>query len=251
MDTKSKKRIDVNKTVSDLPGMAGYLDSLIKKFRPVAFAACLSPIFVMYVIAIGVSVMPGIALFDFVTPRIAESTPLLRYFVLGCSFALSYLMYGFTIIFVVPILNIPVKPFVKPYRGLQFDLRMAPWLMHNALTYLVRYTFLEYLTASPFNTLFYKMMGMKVGRGVIINTANISDPCMIQLDDYVTIGGSVTMFAHYGMQGYMIVDRVHIKERTTIGLKASIFGGVTIGARNIIAPHSLILPKTVIPDGDK
>ena len=249
--TQRKKRIDVNKTISDMPGMAGFLDTLLKRFRNVTFAICLSPIALMYLLSIGISLMPGVALYDYVSPRVADAAPILRYLAYGCTFGMGYLMYVFTIIFVVPIFNIPVKPFVKPYRGMQFDLRMVPWFMHNALTYLPRYTFLEFLTASPFNTLFYKMMGMKIGRGVIINTANISDPCLIQLDDYVTIGGSVTMFAHYGMQGYMVVDRVHIKERTTIGLKASIFGGVTIGARNVIAPHSLILPKTVIPDGEK
>ncbi len=58
----------------------------------------------------------------------------------------------------------------------------------------------------------------------LINTTNISDPCMITLGDYVTVGGSVTIFGHYGQKGYLIIEPVEIGNGTTIGLKSSIMG---------------------------
>ena len=51
---------------------------------------------------------------------------------------------------------------VKPFRGGYFSLQSVPWYIHNALTYIVRYTFLEFVTPTPLNTLFYKMMGMEL-----------------------------------------------------------------------------------------
>jgi acetyltransferase-like isoleucine patch superfamily enzyme len=115
---------------------------------------------------------------------------------------------------------------------------------------MVRFTFLEFITPSPLNILFYRMMGMKIGKGVVINSSNISDPCLITLGDYVTVGGSATIFAHYGQRGYLVVAPVVIGKGTNIGLKASVMGGSVIGENVMIKPHTAVLPKTQIPDGE-
>jgi acetyltransferase-like isoleucine patch superfamily enzyme len=99
--------------------------------------------------------------------------------------------------------------------------------------------------------LFYKMMGMKIGKNAHINTTNISDPRMIEIGDNVTIGGSVHIIAHYAAKGFLIVDKVKIHDHVTIGLKASIMGAVEIGEKAVIGPHEVILPKTKIPSGRK
>ena len=115
---------------------------------------------------------------------------------------------------------------------------------------MVRLSFLDFVTPSPLNVLFYRMMGMKIGKGVVINTTNISDPSLITLGDYVTVGGSATIFAHYGQKGYLIIAPVTVGSGTNIGLKASIMGGVTVGKNVTIKPHVALLPKTDIPDGE-
>jgi NDP-sugar pyrophosphorylase family protein len=166
---------------------------------------------------------------------------------LGLSMAAGFFMYGMTIIFVVPAINklLPLK--VTPHRTSWFSISVIPWYYHNALTYLVRYTFLEFITPTPLNKLFFKMMGMKVGKGTMINTTNISDPCLIELGDYVTIGGSATLIAHYGMKGMLIIDKLIIEDNVTIGLRASLFGDVIIGKGATVKPNEVILPKTRIP----
>jgi UDP-3-O-[3-hydroxymyristoyl] glucosamine N-acyltransferase len=151
----------------------------------------------------------------------------------------------------VPIFNLPAIPFVRSYRGAWFSVESIPWYYHNALTYLVRYTILDLITPSPLNLLFYKMMGMKIGKGVLINTTNISDPCLIILEDNVTIGGSVYMMAHYGMKGFLIIDKLHIKRGAMVGLAAKLLGGVTIGEKAVVAPNVVVYPKTTIKPGEK
>jgi serine acetyltransferase len=167
----------------------------------------------------------------------------------GMAFSIGagFFLYGLSLIFVVPAVNklLPLK--VNPHRATWYSLSVVPWYYHNALTYLVRYTFLEIITPTPLNKLFYQMMGMKIGKGTMINTTNISDPCLIEIGDYVTIGGSCTLVAHYGMKGFLIIDRLKIEDHATIGLKATVFGDVVIGKGAMVKPGEVVMPKTRIP----
>ena len=83
-----------------------------------------------------------------------------------------------------------------------------------------------------------------------INTSNISDPCLIELEDNVTIGGSATIFGHYAQAGILVLAPVKIKRGATIGLKASIMGDVIVGEKVTVKPHSILLPKTRLNKGD-
>jgi hypothetical protein len=64
----------------------------------------------------------------------------------------------------------------------------------------------------------------------------------------VTIGGSATLVAHYGMKGLIVIEKLVIKDMATIGLKASLFGDVVVGVGAMVKPNDVILPKTRIPD---
>lgn len=213
-----------------------------------AFMLMLSPLLVIYIICLGVSITPGILIFKELYNYSASFSILEQSFLLGLGIAAGIVCFWLTMIIIIPIMNFPLLFMVKPQKGTWFSLNVIPWYYHNALTQLARYTVLDNLTPTPLNLIFYRMMGMKIGKGVVINTSNISDPCLITLDDYVTIGGSATIFAHYGMKGYLIVDRVHIKKGTTIGLKASVMGDVIIGENVMVTPHTVIMPKARIPD---
>lgn len=230
------------------------MEAFFRRFRTFGFSVILAPIVALDVLCIGVSLWPGITLFKAVSALSAGTPELLRNLALGLSFAAGFLLYGLTLIFFVPLVNklLPLK--VKPHRATWYSLSVVPWYYHNALTYLVRYTFLEFITPTPLNILFYKMMGMKVGKGTIINTTNISDPCLIEIGDYVTIGGSATLVAHYGMKGFLIIDRLVIEDKATIGLRASVFGDVVIGKGAMVKAHDVVMPKTRIPpreEGEK
>ena len=175
----------------------------------------------------------------------------LRHFLLAWMLIVSYFIYGFILIFVIPFFNF-IMPFrLKPFRGGYYSLTSVPWYIHNALTYIVRYTFLEFITPTPINPLFYRLMGMKIGKRVHINTTNISDPALIEIGDEVTIGGSAHIIAHYASKGYLVVAPVKIGKKVTIGMKATIMGDVEIGEGAVIAPHEIILPKSRIPAGRK
>lgn len=238
------EKLDVNSTQSDRSGFAGLMEKFLRTFRTQSFLLMLAPIAILYVFCMGLSLSPGFYLLDYLWSL--PTTGVLRAVSLGMGAAAAFFTYGLTLIFVVPAVNklLPLK--VKPLRASWFSLSVIPWYYHNALTYLVRYTFLEFITPTPLNKLFFQMMGMKVGKGSMINTTNISDPALIEIGDYVTIGGSATLIAHYGMKGMLIIDRLVIEDNVTVGLRACLFGDVILFKGAVVKPNDVILPKSRI-----
>jgi hypothetical protein len=243
-----KPLIDVNATHSERAGLLGQLEGFFRKFRTLGFSLMLAPIALLYIFCMGISLTPGITLLTAVNQWSADFPVIIRNACLGFSVAATFFCYGLTLIFVVPAVNklLPLK--VKPLRASWFSLEVIPWYYHNALTYLVRYTFLDFITPTPLNKLFYQMMGMKIGKGSMINTSNISDPCLIEIGDYVTIGGSASLVAHYGQKGMLVIDKLIIHDKATIGLKASLFGDVVVGKGALVKAHEVVMPKTRIPE---
>jgi len=247
--TEKKERIDVDATKSELKGIAGFLETTLRKFRTGSYLFALIFLYFFCLLAMGISATPGVYLFFLISEKTELWHPVWHYISQGFGIVTGYFLYGITLIFVIPLFNFLMPFRVKPFRDSYYSLTSVPWYIHNAFTYVVRYTFLEFLTPTPLNILFYKMMGMKIGKGVHINTTNISDPGLIELEDKVTIGGSATIIAHYASQGYLIVERVKIGKGTTIGLKATVMGDVEIGEGAIISPHEVVFPKSRIPAG--
>ena len=244
---KNTAQINVDTTESGLTGFKGIIETILRKFRTPFFYAALIPVYILAAIIMAISTLPGIYLFNFLYDITLNSIHIIHYFAIAFSIVCGYLLYGFTLVFVTPFFN-KILPFkLKPFRGPYYSLHSVPWYVHNALVYLVRYTFLEFITPTPINILFYKMMGMKVGKGVHINTTNISDACLIELEDKVTIGGSAHIICHYAAKGFLVIAPVKIKKGATLGLKCTIMGDVEIGENAVIAPHEVVYPKSRIP----
>lgn len=247
MENEKKERLDIHSTTSNRKGWLGFIESTFRKFQMVGFMLVMAPITLLYIFCMGLALTPGITLYNYVSEAAVNYHWLIKNACLGFSFAAGFAMYGFSLIFIVPAVNkiLPLK--VKPQKSTWFSLSVIPWYYHNGLTYMVRYTFLDFITPTPLNKLFYQMMGMKIGKGTIINTSNISDPCLIEIGDYVTIGGSATLVAHYGMKGILIIEKLVIHDKAVIGMKASIFGDVVIGEGALVKPNEVVLPKSRIP----
>jgi hypothetical protein len=246
-DKEVKEKEDILTTQSSLTGFAGIVETFLRKFRRGAFIVALIPVYILGITAMGLAAAPGVLLFEKVLDLSVSLSAAFRYPLIGISLITAYMLYGFSLIFIIPFFNF-IMPFrIKPFRGNYFSMQSVPWYVHNAFTYIVRYTFLEFITPTPINTLFYKMMGMKIGKGVYINTTNISDPGLIEIGDYVTIGGSAHIIGHYGQKGYLVLAPVKIGKGVNIGLKATIMGDVEIGEGAMVAPHEVVFPKTRIP----
>jgi serine acetyltransferase len=244
------KREYADPSGSSRGGFSGFLETVLRRFKNLVHLSLILPIYGLGCLAIGLAAVPGIAIFEFVHALAPEAPKILSYFVTGAALGAGYFSFGFGLLFVMPLINFCLRTNLAPWRGPYYSLEAVRWYVHNGATYLARFLFLEFVTPTPFNILFYRMMGMKIGRGSAINTTHISDPSLIELGEKVTLGGSVTLIGHYGQGGYLVLAPTKIGNRVTIGLKATIMGGVIIGDDAKVLPNSVVLPKTVIPPGE-
>jgi hypothetical protein len=187
-ETVKPEREDLYSGGSEKKGVGGLFESFIRRFRGVSFMIALGTLYFLVLLSMGISTTPAVYLFMYVSEATSELLQFVHYLAIACSIVFGFFLYGLSMIFVVPFFNF-IMPFrVKPFRGNYFSLASIPWYFHNAFIYVVRYTFLEYFTPTPLNILFYKLMGMKIGKHSHINTTNISDAALIEIGDRVTIG---------------------------------------------------------------
>ena len=248
---KHKKIIDVDSIKSDRKGFTGIIEKFLRKFRILSFFIALIPLYLIGILVMGISFIPGIYFFNYLYDLSQGWSQFFHFAALGIGIVCAYFLYGFSVIFVAPLFNFLLPFRLKPFRGPYFSWQSVPWFFHNSLVYIVRYTFLEFITPTPFNLLFYRMMGMKIGKGVHINTTNISDVALIEMQDKVTVGGSAHIICHYAAKGYLVIEPVIIKKGATIGLKATVMGDAIIGEGATIAPHEVVLPKSRVQAGYK
>jgi hypothetical protein len=250
MDPNPKKHEDFKIDEEGQRGWVGVYERFLRRHSEAVHFLTLLPIYAVASLIFSISLVPAVWFFRLLVSQEAFLPDWTGLILPAVGFGVGFMIYGFTLILVVPAMNILVRPFVRPARGQNYSTRFIGWYLHNSLAYMVRYTFLEFITPTPINLFYFRCMGMKMGRGVQVNSSNISDPCLIELGDRVTIGGSAVILAHYGMGGYLILAPVVIRSGATVGLHAKILGGVEIGEGAKVLPGSVVLPKTKIPAGE-
>ncbi len=168
----------------------------------------------------------------------------------GIALALSYFVFGLALIMIAPIVTFLLGGRLKPYNGPAVSLSALRWYVHCTMTLLVRFCFLEFVTPSPIGLFFYRLMGMKIGRNVTINSTALADPSLLSIEDGATIGGSASVIGHYAQGGKLVLAPVMIRSGATIGLRAIVMGGSEVGERATLLANSFLLPRSKIPAGE-
>lgn len=255
MNAHKKQQEEVDKSPygirhSDKKGLAGFWETLMRQFKTVMHIVMVIPLYGLASIILGLSVAPGVLIIKNTYRWSQQLGELASAFAVGAAVVASFFVCGFSAMIILPILNKITVGRLKEWKGPYYSLEAIKWYIHNGILYMLRYSFLEFVTPSPFSLWFYKAMGMKVGRGSVINSTHISDPSLLHLGKKVTIGGSATIVAHYGQAGYLVLSPVIIEDDVTIGLRATIMGGVKIRKGAKILPNSVVMPKTEVPAGE-
>lgn len=209
------------------------------------------PLFIMAVVIAGSSLVPALWVYQALAGLAGSDTLAWQALLFkGLGIAAGYYTFGFAQILVAPLINLVFFLKVKPYRGPAVSPRCLRWYFHNAIVLWVRYSFLEFVTPTEWVVLYFRLMGMKIGRNVTINSTAITDPSIITLEDNVTIGGSANVIAHYSQGGYLIVAPVVIRKGATLGLRCTVMAGVEVGEKAKVLANSFVLPNTKIPAGE-
>jgi acetyltransferase-like isoleucine patch superfamily enzyme len=232
------------------PPARNTVDRFIRRFNYTAYVVAILFLYAVAATALGIALAPALLVLQELR-SLGQTWPAFgRLAWLGTCLGLSFFVFGFALLVVVPAYNFALPTRVKPFKGGYFTIAAVPFYLHNGLFYLVRYTVLPFFTLTPFGLLFLKAMGMKIGRRVFVNTEMISDPCLITLEDHVVLGGSVRVFAHWGGGGHLVIAPVRIRRGATIGLAATIMGDVEVGEGAVVLPHSVVLPGSRVAAGE-
>lgn len=232
------------------PPPRSFLDRMLRKFSRGAYVFVVLGLYLVASTALGLALAPALWVWQR-TSGFGHAWPgalplLWSAFVAACCF----FIWGLALMAVVPLYNFVLPTKLKPFKGGYYTIHAVPWMVHNGLFYLVRFTFLPFATMTPFGIWFLKAMGMKIGRHAFINTEMISDPCLLELGDDSALGGSVRIFAHYGGGGNLVIAPVRIGRRATLGAGACVMGDVEVGEGAVVLPQSVLLPGTRIPPGE-
>lgn len=202
-------------------------------------------------LAIGLAATPGVHLWLFVFEHFRESALWLQVPVLCVAGALAYFTFGIALLLVIAALRwvtfatgtpLGTYPYIS-WKGYQ-------WASYNALILIVRFSFVNWLRATPINVFFYRMMGLKAGARVQVNTAVVADCNLIELGDDTVIGGDVTLVAHAVEGPNLVTAKVRIGNRVTVGIMAVILPGCEIGDDATVAAGAILKKGTRIGPGE-
>lgn len=206
-------------------------------------------LFVEVSAVVGLALFPGVNLWMWVEPQLNPGP--LKVLLLCMLGALGYFIYGLSLLIVVPIarwLTFSLGTGLGKYPYISF--KGYQWASYNALILIVRFSFINWIRATPFNVFFYRAMGMKVGARTQINTAVVADCNLIEVGEDTVIGGDVTLIAHAVEGPNLVTARVKIGSRVTVGLMSVVMPGCEIGDGAILAANAVLKKGTIIGPGE-
>jgi hypothetical protein len=169
--------------------------------------------------------------------------------VLAFSFSISfgYFIFGTALIFLCVLTKNVFGFKIAPGLYGIHSRECLSWMGYNSMILLANSAFLDVLRLSPFQTLFYRLMGARVGERVNINTAGLADLSMLEIGDDVLIGGGVALICHASERGFIRLAPTRIGNQVSIGLGSVILPDCQIGDGASIAPCSFVPKGTRIP----
>lgn len=199
------------------------------------------------VVILGLALFPMILFFCGVWKWMGAYALWLKVLALSFSVALGYFIFGITLIFLCVffknLLGFKIAPGLYP----MYSIQALRWMGYNSMILIANAAFLDVLRISPFQTLFYRLMGAKIGEDVNVNTAGLADLSMLEIGNHVVIGGGVALICHAVERGMIRLLPTKLGNQVSIGLGSIIMPGCQIGDGASIAPMSYLPKGTQIP----
>lgn len=191
---------------------------------------------------LGLSIYPSIWL---LTP-LAQKGPLGLSLTLG----LGYFFSSVCLLFWCAVFHHLLFLGLKPGRTPLMSLTSFRWATASSLYMLIKYTCADFLMATPFFTVYLKVVGMKLGEGVMINSKFIHDHGLIEIGDGSLIGGDAVMSAHTAEKGHLLLSPIKVGKKCLIGQKSILMPGVEVGDGAVVAAGAIVLKDTLVPPGE-
>lgn len=218
-------------------------------FTPFQFVATVV-LFAEASVLLGVAAFPAVELWLWVAQRLPLSGPA-RVLALCVVGAACYFVFGLALLVVLPVARWVTLSIGTPVGRFEyFSVGAWRWASYNALTLMLRFTFANWIRVTPFLPLYHRLMGMKVGARVQINTSVIADQNLVSIGEGSVIGGDATIVAHAAERGKLVTAPVRIGRNVTVGLMSVVFPGCDIGDGAVIAAGAVLSKGTKVAPGE-
>jgi len=193
-------------------------------------------------LVVGLALLPAVL---FVKLFWASGSPLL----LAFAFGIGYLIFGLTYLALVVLIRHLIffrsregdYPFVSSYA--------IRWAFLGSLVGLAKILILDHIRGMPILNAFYRVMGARIGKRVLINTSNLFDFDLLSIGDDAFIGGDAVIIGHVGERGVLRIRPVRIGARCTVGQSSIVFPGATMEEGSVLGALSLLPKGKTLPAG--
>ena len=193
-------------------------------------------------LVVGAALLPAIL---FVKLFWYSGSPLLLAFAFGIGYLIFGLSYLALVVLIRQILLFRSRegdyPFVSAYA--------IRWAFLGSLTGLAKILILNHIKGMPILNAFYRVMGARIGRNVLINSSNLFDFDLIEIGDNAFIGGDAVIIGHVGEGGVLRIRPVRIGARCTVGQSSVVFPGATMEDGSVLGALSLLPKGKRLPAG--
>ena len=199
------------------------------------------------IIVLGTAIFPGVFLLYQIWAHTASVILGLRLLYFCFGFVFGYFLSGAMLMTIVSLIRIIFQMQLKEgeYSGDSFGI--FKWLYINAFFLAVKVAFMDFILLTPYISLFFRLMGAKIGKNVEINSKNMMDLSLLEIGDNVIIGGNATVICHSFERGGIVLKKIKIGNNVIIGLNSVIFPGVEIGNNAVVAAGAIVPKDTRIP----
>ena len=107
--------------------------------------------------------------------------------------------------------------------------------------------FMRYLRGTPWLPLAFKLLGCRIGRGVYMDTTDLTEFDCVSMGDHTEINALVCPQTHLFEDRVMKIDHVHIGEKVNIGPRSIVLYGAQVGDGAQLGPMTLVMKGENIP----
>lgn len=109
--------------------------------------------------------------------------------------------------------------------------------------------FVNYLRGTPWLPLALKLLGCRIGRGVYLDTTDVTEFDCVQIGDYSELNALACPQTHLFEDRVMKIDQVIIGQRVYIGPRTTVLYGAVVGDNVRLGALSLVMKGESLPAG--
>lgn len=137
----------------------------------------------------------------------------------------------------------------REMRVVDFEWPLLDWARYQMINHIVRVFVGTLLRATPLWTMYLRLNGARIGRGVYVNSLGVMDHNLLEIGDGAAIGSDAHLAGHTFEAGVVKTAPIRIGAGATIGVGSWVGIGVEIGQGAQVGALTVVPKYRVIEAG--